>query len=100
MKLLFTVFVLFGLVGCSSSNSDFLKENAASRWEKQGFSVVDYEGYVFGLGLPFISYGGAAVWYRLKKIPDNGITYSGYLRRWGDEIHVYGPFATEAISPK
>ena len=82
-----------------SGNKEWLKENAASKWEKQGFEVVDYEGWQFSFGIPYTEYGGAKVWHRLRKIPDNGITYSGFLKRWGDEIHVYGPSAADAIKP-
>jgi len=42
-------------------------------------------------------FGGAKAWYRLRKIPDNRFTYDGYLIRWGDEVHVYGPDVTEPI---
>jgi hypothetical protein len=85
-------------IGCSGANLDYVKEHANEKWAKQGFEIVDYEGYQWGkFGL--WGYGGAYVWYRLKKIPDNGITYSGCLQRWGDEVHVYGPKAIDAIRP-
>jgi hypothetical protein len=86
------------LVGCSSGNLDYVKDKAPEKWKTQGFEVVDYEGYQWGTG-GINSYGGAKVWHRLKKIPDNGITYSGYIQRWGDELHVYGPDAIDAIKP-
>jgi len=85
------------LTGCGAGNLDHVKDRAADKWAKQGFEIVDYEGYQ--LGFWFGPYGGAEVWYRLKKVPDNGITYSGMLERWGDEIHVYGPMAHDAIKP-
>lgn len=97
-----TITVLTGIVilsfGCSS-NVDYIKEHAPAKWKSQGFEVVDYEGFQWGFGIVGTSYGGAAVWHRLKKIPDNDITYSGYLKRWGNEIHVYGPTAVDAIRP-
>jgi len=83
----------------SVANVDWVKNRAVAKWQKQGFSVVDYDGYQMGTFLFGSSYGGAHVWHRLKKIPDNGITYSGCLMRWGDELHVYGPFAADAIKP-
>lgn len=83
----------------SSSNIAWVKERAAAKWRAQGFEVVDYEGHQWGTGGYGTPYGGAKVWHRLRKIPDNGITYSGYLERWGDELHVYGPTAADAIRP-
>lgn len=83
----------------SPANKDWIIERASEKWKDQGFETVDYEGYNWGSGGYFTSYGGAQVWHRLKKIPDNGITYSGYLVRWGDELHVYGPKALDAIRP-
>lgn len=95
------VFMLLAISvkGCTQ-HKDFLVENAAEVWQHQGFKVVAYEGWQLGLGIGFTKYGSASVWHRLQKVPDNGITYSGYSRRWGDEVHVYGPTATEAISPR
>ena len=86
------------LLGCSSGNLDYVKHKAGKKWESQGFEVIDYEGYKWGFW-GFNSYGGAEVWYRLRKIPDNGITYSGMIQRWGNELHVYGPNALDAIRP-
>lgn len=81
---------------CSSSNLEIIKSAAPSIWEKHGFQVVAYEGYTWGIG-GFGPYGGACVYHRLKKEPDNGLTYSGYIQRWGDEFHVYGPVTAELI---
>ncbi len=83
----------------SSTNISWVKARSSAKWRAQGFDVVDYEGYEWGTGGYGTTYGGAKVWYRLRKIPDNGITYSGYLKRWGDELHVYGPIAVDAIRP-
>ena len=98
MKKYLIIPLSFIIFGCTNGNLDYVKEHASNKWAKQGFEVVDYEGYEFGF-MGFNSYGGANVWYRLKKIPDNGITYSGYIQRWGDELHVYGPEAIDAIKP-
>jgi len=88
------ILIPLALVACSPANVDYVKERADAKWAKQGYEVVDYEGYQWGIG--GFSYGGANVWYRLKKNPDNGRTYSGHLQRWGDELHVYGPDVNDA----
>ncbi len=95
----FFVVLMFSLVGCSSNNQEYVKERAQKIWKQQGFEIVAYEGFNWGIWGCFGSeHGGANVWYRLKKTPDNGLTYSGYLKRWGDEIHVYGPKIIEGGS--
>ena len=94
LKVAFLTVLICGLVGCSPGNKEYLKERAVATWNQQGFEVVAYEGYQWGFW-GFTKYGGASVWHRLRKIPDNGLTYSGHLVRWGDEIHVYGPKAVE-----
>lgn len=100
MKKYFMLIMLIMLIGCSSGNIDYVKKNAPEKWKTQGFEVVDYEGFKWGFwGIFGSEYGGACVWHRLKKIPDNGITYSGCIERWGDELHVYGPIAIDAIRP-
>lgn len=88
-----------GVIGGVSSNLSWVRERAEQKWRAQGFEVLDHEGHQWGAGFYGAPYGGAKVWYRLRKIPDNGATYSGYLKRWGDELHVYGPFAADAIRP-
>lgn len=97
--LVITALVALFFGSCNPSNKDYVKASAAEKWRAQGFEVVDYEGYQWGWGIRGTNYGGAQVWHRLKKVPDNGITYSGYIQRWGDELHVYGPFAADAIKP-
>lgn len=83
----------------NAGNKAYVQHRAAERWDSVGFRVIGSHGYEFGSGLIGTPYGGARVWYELRKIPDNGITYSGYLQRWGDEVHVYGPNAREALKP-
>ena len=95
---MFTVAFLLCLKGFSQHKS-YLMNNAQEKWAKQGFEVVDYEGWQFDLGIVGTKYGGAKVWHRLRKQPDKGITYSGCLYRWDNEIHVYGPYAIDAIAP-
>jgi hypothetical protein len=88
------------LTGCSPGNLEYVKERGPDRWPEVGFEVVGYSGYQWGplgFGTP---YGGACVWWELRKIPDNGITYSGCLKRWGDTLEVYGTRARDAIQPR
>lgn len=99
MKNIIIYLGLLLLLGCSSGNLDYVRQKAKEKWRLQGFEIIDYEGYQWGFW-GFNSYGGAKVWHRLKKIPDNGITYSGNMQRWGNELHVYGPKALDAIMPK
>lgn len=77
---------------CSAGNVDFVKERAEATWKANGYEVIGYEGFAYGNAWPAgTSRGGAKVWYSLKRIPDNGVRYSGYLQRWENEVHVYGP---------
>jgi hypothetical protein len=77
------------LASCGSTNVEYVKERACAKWEAQGYECVDYEGYQWSPGV--FSYGRGDVSHRLKRVPDNGIRYSGKIERWGDELHVYGP---------
>jgi hypothetical protein len=87
------------LAGCSSSNIADVKAHAAETWKQAGFEIVGYEGWERG---PYLGGddGGAYVWYTLKRIPDNGITYHGSIQRWGDEYHIYRLSALDAIKPE
>ena len=85
--------------GCSPANLDDVKAKAVARWREVGYEVVGYDGYEWG-SWGLFGYGGAQVWYTLKRVPDNGILYSGYIQRWGDEYHIYGPHAIDAIRPR
>jgi hypothetical protein len=99
MKLIAIAVAAVVLAGCSASNLDYVKPKAEERWKELGFQVVGYQGHQWGgLGLG-TAYGGAKVWHELRTIPDNGITYSGYLMRWGDDLEAYGPFARDALKP-
>lgn len=81
-------FALFLLCfSCTPMNHEDTKAAAPGVWAKQGFTVVSYEGYQWGKFGPF-GYGGAEVWHRLER---KGFLYSGYIQKWGDEYHVYGP---------
>ena len=98
MKLLPVLILCISLGSCGYANLEDVKKISPQKWEAQGFEVIDYEGFNWGFWFGG-SYGGASVWYRLRKIPDNDITYSGYIRKWGKEYHVYGPTAIDAIRP-
>lgn len=79
-----SVLTLLLLSGCAR-NVDWVKVRAATRWKEVGYSVVAYEGYQWS---PLC---GGNVWYSLKREDSPGIIYTGYLCKWGDELHVYGP---------
>jgi len=97
LKKMVFIFMVF-ISGCSYSNLDYVKQHAKETWESVGYQVIGYEGFEWGSTLtPW--HGGARVWYSLKR-ENNGIIYTGFLKRWGDEIHVYGPTAVDAIKPQ
>jgi hypothetical protein len=87
------VLLIFGFLvyGCSPKNVDFVKAGMTEKWRRQGYQCMDYDGWTAGFGIGH--YGGSHVWCRLKRIPDDGILYDGWIERWGDELHVYGPTA-------
>jgi hypothetical protein len=100
MKTIAAILLACCAAGCSNSNLEYVKERGPARWKEVGFEPVGYQGHQWGkLGFG-TSYGGARVWWELRKVPDNGITYSGFLVRWGDSLEVYGPTARDAIQPK
>lgn len=83
----------------SSRNVDDVKQHAADVFKQNGFDIVGYQGYEnsFVAGK---EYGGGKVWYTLKKTNDNGVTYEGSLKKWGNEYHLYNLNAKDAIAPK
>jgi len=91
--LLLVVVSLFLLVGCSSANLDDVKANADRVWKSNGYQIEGYLGYQYSIF-------GARVWYTLKRIPDNGILYKGFIQKWGDEYHIYDTKAIDAIKPE
>lgn len=97
--LLTLLFLMGGCVYKGYQHVDYLKANAETEWKRIGFEVVGYNGYVLGHGLIFTDYGSARVYHTLKKIPDNGITYNGFVMKWGNDIRVYPPEAVDAIRP-
>jgi len=99
MKRIAIIFIVMFFTGCSSSNLDDVKANACKTWESVGYDCIGYEGYQWGLWLGG-DYGGAAVWHTLTRKQAPNIIYSGYVKKWGDEYHVYGPSAIDAIKPQ
>jgi hypothetical protein len=96
LSLLVVALFVMVCVGCGTNNLEFVKANAKAKWASVGYEVIGYEGYQWGF--QFGAYGGAHVWHTLQR-NNNGIIYTGYLQRWGEEIHVYGPHAVDAIKP-
>ena len=84
------------LGGCSPANLDDVKQNAEETFSDNGFEIVGYHGYQWGIHL-WPGHGGAMAWYMIEK--DNGITYEAALKKWGDEYHLYSLRAIDAISP-
>lgn len=74
------------LAGCSPANVEESKAAAPATFKQLGFEIIGYEGYQWGKHVA-PTYGGAWVWYTLKRVPDNGMTYTGAIQRWGDEYH-------------
>ena len=79
--------------GCNSNNLEYVKQHGPDKWRSVGFEIVGYDGYTRRLG--YETYGGAQVWWYLKRVPDNGLLYNGYLERWGDELHAYNVKSVE-----
>jgi hypothetical protein len=88
MKIIFVLAIL--VTGCAR-NVDYVKAHATERWAELGYETVGYEGYQWG---PF---SGGSVWHQLKRSDTPGVLYSGYLQKWGDEIHVYGPTVQQTV---
>jgi hypothetical protein len=84
------------LAGCSAHKVGDIKAHASEAWHQAGFEIIGYEGYQYGTLGEF----GGCVWYTVRRVPDNGITYEGCLAKWGDEYHVYSLTALDAIKPK
>jgi hypothetical protein len=94
------MFLALWLVSCGYGNIDSVKEHADSIFEANGFKVVGYLGYQWSNWIPFTTYGGALVYYRLDKIPNNGLTYRGAIQKWGKEYHIYDIKSYDAIRPR
>ena len=97
MKRLAILIALALLAGCGSSNVPEVKAQAPAVWKQAGFEIIGYEGYKNEHC--WFSYGCGHVWHTVRRIPDNGIVYHGYIEKWGDEYHIYDIKAIDAIKP-
>ena len=87
------------LFDISPRNLEYVRQKSTERWMQLEFDVVGYDGFQWGLCFAK-KYGGAKVWYVLRKKHSNDdIIYVGYLQRWGNEIHVYNLRAIDAVGP-
>lgn len=96
LKFFIAAFALMLLLAGSPANLEETKAAACDRWKEIGYTCVGYEGYQWGMWIGW-SYGGALVWHTLKREEAPGVIYTGYVQRWGDEYHIYGPTAVDAI---
>ena len=92
------IVVCVSLAGCSPANKDYVQQHACEQWASVGYECIGYEGFQWGTWFGG-SYGGAKVWHTLRRKEAPGIIYTGYIQSWGEELHVYGPDATDAIKP-
>lgn len=100
MRKILIVLPILSLAACSPANLEYIQKNCVPQtWQSVGYEPIGYEGFQWGFWGLF-GYGGAKVWYSLRRTTDNGIIYTGFLWRWGNECHVYGPHAIDAIKPR
>ena len=83
----------------SYANIEETKENACQTWSKAGYTCIGYEGFQWGRWFGG-KYGGAKVWHTLHRKENPTVIYTGFVQRWGEEYHLYGPKAVDAISNK
>ncbi len=91
MKKYLIMLMFFNVMGCAR-NIDYVKAHSIERLKELGYSSSVYEGYQWSL-----SYGGY-VWYTFKREDTPGVIYTGYLAKWGDELHFFGPRVVNTIS--
>ena len=94
------ILLAFLFSGCSIGNVDYVKERAEKTWNNNGFELIGSQGYGMGIGIPFTYYGGAQVWYTVKRVGSDKTIYQGCLLRWKSEIHIYELSAIDAIKSK
>lgn len=85
---------LFGLRWLGYRNVEATKAAAPQVWAAAGYKIVGYEGYQYA------PIHGSSVWYLVRRVEDNGITYHGALSKWGDEYHIYNLSALDALRPE
>lgn len=89
------LFLSLFLVGCSAHRVEDIRKRAPEFLNQRSLEIVAEQGFQYG-GAPCF---GGRVWYTLRRIPDNGILYEGYVCRWGDELQLYSFAAVDAIKP-
>lgn len=98
----FVGLIAWGGVG-SGGNKEWVEQRCPAVLEQQGWQINGTEGFQWGFGGYGTPYGGAKVWYSLRKVPYNGLNYQIYCTRWGDQVQLYGPDITErnlGVSPR
>ena len=92
MKTIVILMMCVVLGGCGR-NIEEAKRCGPVLAKQQGFEVVGYQGYNLS-----VIYGGL-VWYTMRRVPDNGITYQAAFSPWFGECMMYSLEATDAIKP-
>lgn len=85
---------MFGLSWAGFRNVEITKAAAPQVWAAAGYKIVGYEGYQWA------PVHGSSVWYLVRRVDDNGITYHGALSKWGKEYHIYNLSALDALKPQ
>ena len=88
---LFLIILMLSVISCAR-NVEYVKIHSAERLKELGYNNAVYEGYQWS---PF---NGGDVWYTMKRDDTPHVIYTGYLVKWGDEIHFYGPRVVNTIS--
>jgi hypothetical protein len=83
----------FGPKWLANTNVEKSKSAVSKVWEAAGYKIVGCEGYQIAPSQ------GSSVWYIVRRIGDNSITYRGALTKWGDEYHIYNLRAIDALKP-
>ena len=85
---------IFAAIKAGYRNVDTTKAAAPKRWDAAGYEIKGYEGYQWS------PIGGGNVWYIVTRKDSPGITYHGFLQKWGGEYHIYNLRAIDAIGPQ
>jgi len=72
----------FLFLGCAR-NVPFVKEQAPTYYQNNGFKIVAYEGYRWS------PIDGGDVYYLVERTNDSKILYSSMLSKWGNEVQQY-----------
>ncbi len=91
MKLFLVWLLIINVIGCAR-NVEYVKIHSSERLKELGYTSPVYEGYQWS-----VFYGGD-VWYTMKREDTPGVIYTGYLSKWGNELHFFGPHVVNTIS--